>query len=177
VSRKFQLALAVGTACVAAAALAVPAGAAPPPSAPDALAAASQSAASFVAAKPAVLKASADEQFVQQGVVSSAGLQYVSYERTFHGMPVIGGDFVVVTDKSGAVQDLSVAQDRAIGSLSTIPKISAAKAMSVARKQMDRVDTAATPVLSVYALGWCGTRWWSAFPARSSRASRSTSTR
>jgi Zn-dependent metalloprotease len=153
VSRKLQLALAVGTACVAAAALAVPAGAAPPPSAPDAVAAASQSAASFVAAKPAVLKASANEQFVQQGVMSSAGLQYVSYERTFQGMPVIGGDFVVVTDKSGAVQDTSVAQDRAIGSLATIPKISAAKAMSVARKQLDRVDTAANPVLSVYALG------------------------
>jgi Zn-dependent metalloprotease len=117
------------------------------------MAAASQSAASFVAAKPAALKASAQDQFVQRGVISSAGLQYVSYDRTYNGMPVIGGDFVVVTDKSGAVQDYSVAQDRAIGNLATTPKISAAKAMSVARKQLDRVDMVANPVLSVYSLG------------------------
>ena len=41
------------------------------------------------------------------------GLQYVSYERTYRGLPVVGGDAVVVTtDAAGRVLSTSVAQSR-----------------------------------------------------------------
>jgi Zn-dependent metalloprotease len=151
-----QLALAIGTACATAVTMvsAGTASAAPPPSAPlSPQSAAVVSAAGFVAAKPAALKAGADEQFVQRGVVSSAGLQFVSYDRSFKGLPVIGGDFVVVTDSAGAVRDLSVAQERTIGQVSTTPKVTSSRAEDVARGQLAAVDSAKAPVLSVYTLG------------------------
>jgi Zn-dependent metalloprotease len=150
-----QLALAVGSVCAAVIALASSANAAPQQSStamsPQAMAA--QSAASLVAAKPAALMSGANEQFIQRGVYSSSGLQYVSYDRTFQGLPVIGGDFVVVTDSKGAVQSLSVAQEHTIGQLSTTPKINALWATSVARGQMASVQSVQAPVLSVYTLG------------------------
>src|SRR2546430_6757288 len=152
VKRSSQLAIAAGSVCAAVLALTSTAAAAPPPSAaPSLQAMAATSAARFVAAKPSALLASAGEQFAQQGVVSSSGLQFVSYERTFQGLPVVGGDFVVVTDDAGAVRDYSVAQERAIGNLSTSPKITSARATEVARGQLAKVDSTATPVLSVYA--------------------------
>jgi Zn-dependent metalloprotease len=133
-------------------ALASPASAQQPVSV-DAIAAAMQSADALVSARPAALFASADEQFVKMGVTSSSGLQYVSYERTYQGLPVIGGDFVVVTDGKGTVQNMSVAQERAIGQLSTSPKIGARKATEVAKGQLAKVNSVSKPVLSVYALG------------------------
>src|SRR2546421_12146049 len=86
-----QLAVAVGSAFAAVVALtsAGIASAAPPPSVPASpMAMAAQSADAFVSAKPSALLAGADERFVQRGVTSSAGLQFVSYDRTFHGLPV-----------------------------------------------------------------------------------------
>src|SRR2546430_11179332 len=105
VKRTLRLTVAVGGVFAAVAALAIPASAAPPPSpSPGVQAMAARSADALVAAKPSALFASAGDQFVQRGVTSSAGLQYVSYERTFQGLPVIGGDFVVVTDGTGSVR-------------------------------------------------------------------------
>ena len=40
------------------------------------------------------------------------GLQYVPYDRTYKGLPVYGGDFVVVTDATGKVLSTSAAQDQ-----------------------------------------------------------------
>src|SRR5947199_1534443 len=82
--------LRTGSICAAVIALAMPATAAPPPT-PGAQVLAARGANAFVASNPSVLMASPDEQYVQQGLTSSAGLQYVSYERTFHGLPVVGG--------------------------------------------------------------------------------------
>ncbi|MDX6277366.1 MAG: hypothetical protein QOJ72_1494, partial [Nocardioidaceae bacterium] len=61
------------------------------------------------------------------------GLQYSAYERTFKGLPVYGGDFVVTTDSEGRILGTSVAQKAKIGNLSTKPGISASKAAAVAR--------------------------------------------
>jgi Zn-dependent metalloprotease len=145
--------LAVGTVFAAVTAtLTGTASAAPPPSL-SAQAAAAQSAAAFVAGNSSLLFAGADEQFNQQQVISAEGLQYVAYERTYRGLPVIGGDFVVVADGKGAVRNVSVAQERTIGALSTTPAITAGKAAAVARGQLTKVDAVSAPVLSVYALG------------------------
>ncbi|MFL6143703.1 MAG: M4 family metallopeptidase [Labedaea sp.] len=151
-----QLVLAIGSACAAVVTVvsAGSASAAPPPSTPlSPQSAAAQSAAGLVAAQPAALKAGADERFVQRGVTSSSGLQFVSYDRSFKGLPVIGGDFVVVTDNAGSVRDVSVAQERTIGQLSVSPKITSARAEEVARGQLEAVDSAKAPALAVYTLG------------------------
>ena len=44
------------------------------------------------------------DTLVRKGVaLGGNGLHYVSYERTYKGLPVVGGDAVVVTDAAGAV--------------------------------------------------------------------------
>jgi Zn-dependent metalloprotease len=127
--------------------------AAPPaaPASPRALA--TQAAAALVAAKAPALHASAGDVFVQQAAVTSAeGLQYVPYQRTHQGLPVFGGDFVVVTDKAGQVLSTSVAQTTEINVVTT-PKVSAAAAAATAAAAPGAVvDSVAAPQLTVYAL-------------------------
>ncbi len=71
----------------------------------------------LVASRPAILHASSDDAFVQHQAISSAGMNYYPYTRTYKGLEVQGGDFVVMTDASGATKYTSVAQDRAIANL------------------------------------------------------------
>ncbi|MGC3863853.1 M4 family metallopeptidase [Micromonospora chersina] len=131
--------------------------AAPPgPAAPDAAQAraiAADSARALVADRPAYLHASSDEAFVQKPVISSEGTQYVPYERTYKGLPVVGGDFVLATDAAGNLKYASVAQQQAIGSLATTPKLTSAAAAKTARAQLKTVTTVEGTNLVVYTLG------------------------
>ncbi|MGY0004469.1 M4 family metallopeptidase [Micromonospora sp. I033] len=102
---------------------------------------------------PAYLHASADDAFVQKPVISSEGTQYVPYERTYKGLPVVGGDFVLATDPAGNLKYASVAQQRAIGSLATTPKLTSAVAAKTARAQLKTVSTVEGTTLVVYTLG------------------------
>ncbi|MFC7530288.1 M4 family metallopeptidase [Actinoplanes sp. GCM10030250] len=104
-----------------------------------AAAAAADSASALVADRPAVLLASADEAFVQHPVISSENLQYVPYDRVYKGLPVIGGDFVVVTDNAGQTKYTSVAQSRPLGSLSVTPKLTAAESLPIAKAELKTV--------------------------------------
>lgn len=121
---------------------------------PDAVTLAAQSAQHLVSSRPAALHASADDSFVQRPVISTReGLQYVAYDRTYKGLPVYGGDFVVVTDRTGKVLSTSVGQSATIDLPSVTPKITRARAQLIARGQqkaavVDSVDTR----LVVYAL-------------------------
>ncbi|MFG2107330.1 M4 family metallopeptidase [Micromonospora chersina] len=131
--------------------------AAPPgPAVPDAAQAraiAADSARALVADRPAYLHASSDEAFVQKPVISSEGTQYVPYERTYKGLPVVGGDFVLATDAAGNLKYASVAQQQAIGSLGTTPKLTSAAAAKTARAQLKTVSTVEGTNLVVYTLG------------------------
>src|SRR6266540_906954 len=111
----------------------------------------------FVSGRPAELHASASDSFLRRGIVSSAGTQYVAFDRTYSGLPVIGGDFVVVTDSDGRVTATSVAQTRTIAGLSTQPSISSARAAKAARTRLTEVDSVSTPRLVVYAHARTGT--------------------
>ncbi|NEA31106.1 M4 family metallopeptidase [Streptomyces sp. SID13031] len=161
-SRKPATVLAIASLTVATAAglgttasSAVPSAAPPPrPTQAQSKAFAAQSASSLVADRPAGLHAGKGDSFIAKPVISEpSGLQYVPYERTFKGLPVIGGDFVVVTDASGAVKATSVAQTTAIPELATKSGISAATAKATATKQLKTVTSSTTPTLAVYALG------------------------
>ncbi|WP_020524087.1 proprotein convertase P-domain-containing protein [Catelliglobosispora koreensis] len=114
---------------------------------------AAQAARDHVAARPAALMASSDDEFVTHNVISSGGAQYIPHERKYKGLPVVGGDFVIVTDSSGRVTFTSVAQQRAIGNIAIKPTQSAQSAKGTARGQLTQVSTVSEPSLAVYALG------------------------
>jgi hypothetical protein len=86
----------------------------------------------LVAGRPAALHPGADDAYTRKATLSADGWQYVPYERTYRGLPVIGGDFVVVVDPSGKVNTTSVAQKTTIAGLDVHPKVTQAAALAVA---------------------------------------------
>ncbi|HET6482602.1 MAG TPA: PepSY domain-containing protein, partial [Actinoplanes sp.] len=135
------IALVAGTAAASAmVAVTGPATAAPPdPAAAAALAAVKADA--LVASRPPVLQAGSRETFQRQQVIQSSGLNYVPFERAYNGLPVRGGDFVVVTDAAGRTKYTSVAQSSPIGELSTVAKLSATAAATIAKDQLKTVKS------------------------------------
>ncbi|MFE9429125.1 M4 family metallopeptidase [Kitasatospora sp. NPDC006697] len=128
--------------------------AATPPAAPEAAQAlAARSADALVASRPAFLHAGTNEQFTRHQVASSGSTEYVPYDRTYSGIPVVGGDFVIVTNAAGQVVYDSVAQQHPIGSLSVAPTLSSAQAEAVASAQLKSVSKVEGTRLVVYALG------------------------
>ncbi|MEV6604626.1 M4 family metallopeptidase [Kutzneria sp. NPDC051319] len=117
---------------------------------------------SLVASRPAALHASSDDAFTQQSTISSTnGLKYVPYQRTYKGLPVVGGDFVVATNSTGQVLGTSVAQDATINLASTTPKLTSAQAQNVARGQLSKVDSVGAAQLVTFALGTPTLAWQS----------------
>ncbi|MFC8619665.1 M4 family metallopeptidase [Micromonospora purpureochromogenes] len=147
--------LAAGT---AAAVQAAPPSPAPAPAAARALAAGAAS--SLVASRPQYLHAGANDGFVQKPVISSEGTQYVPYERTYKGLPVEGGDFVLATNSAGQVTYASVAQQRPLGEIATTPKLTAATAEKTARAQLRTVAGVEGTTLVVYNLAETPTLAW-----------------
>ena len=102
----------------------------------DARAQAAQSARALVANRPARLHPSKYDAFRALPVQSSSGLQYVPYERSFKGLPVVGGDFVVATDSDGNVLGTTVAQNRATQLSSVTPTVGRAAARATSAEQV-----------------------------------------
>jgi len=158
-TRRGVVVLAAAGALVAATVTTASTAAVAQPQSLDAVSLATSSASSLVASHPAALHASASDSFTQHPVISSKGLQYVSYDRTYKGLPVVGGDFVVVTNSAGQVLNTSVAQDQTIGLTNLTPSLSTAKAEAIARKQMSSVDSVSGSRLVVFALGTPTLAW------------------
>src|ERR1041384_1528281 len=145
---------AVGRAsAVANAASAQTTGAATIPGLVPAHALASRHADMLVASRPAFLHASPNDAFAQMSVASSGGVSYVAYERTHLGLPVIGGDFVLVIDGTGQITYQSVAQQRPIDIPSITPTLSQGAAESIAARQLLTVTGVEGTQLVVNALG------------------------
>jgi Zn-dependent metalloprotease len=106
-----------------------------------------------VAGKPAFLHATANDSFVQSAAVSSSGLNYVAFGRTYKDLKVVGGDFVLVANNSGEIVAHSVAQEYAIGDLSIVPALSRGNAESIAKGQLKTVNQVEGTQLVVHALG------------------------
>jgi len=102
-------------------------------------AAAVASADALVAGGADTIMGSAGEAYTHGDAISADGLNYVAYERTYRGLPVVGGDFVVVTDAAAKVLFTSVAQQSRIGAINTTPALSAPAAEQVARKDFKSV--------------------------------------
>jgi len=133
------------------------------PTAPvDSVTLAKNTAERVVANRPQVLRASKWDAYQQQPVVSYQKLNYVPYKRTYKGVPVDGGDFVVQTSATGAATYTSVAQGAEIGDLSITPKLTAAKATRIAKAQLKAVAGVEDTTLVVDATGDSPRLAWSA---------------
>ncbi|MGY0231894.1 M28 family peptidase [Longispora urticae] len=78
------------------------------------------------------------------------GLHYAAYERTYKGLPVIGGDAVVTTDGDGKVRGIEAASTARI-TVGLEPTVSAAAAAATARALLPTVTDATAPTLAVLA--------------------------
>ena len=111
---------------------------------------ASKAAAALIQDRAPELKIGKHDGFVAKQVLSSGSLNYAPYERTFRGLPVVGGDFVVVTDDEGHVLNTSVAQTSRIRLASTTPRVLKGQATTVARQQVSKVRDVEAPRLVVW---------------------------
>ncbi|MFF5107141.1 M20/M25/M40 family metallo-hydrolase [Streptomyces sp. NPDC000134] len=67
------------------------------------------------------------------------GLYSVAYERTYRGLPVVGGDVVVLADGDGGVRSVQSATKARI-SLSTKARVSAAQAVRTSRARLAKTE-------------------------------------
>ncbi len=104
----------------------------------------------LITSKAPQLRIGAQDAFVAKPVLSSGGLQYAAYERTYRGLPVVGGDFVVVTDADGQILDTSVAQGARTALTSVTARISQAAARATSRRKLTRVDSVEASRLVVF---------------------------
>ncbi|MET9625853.1 M4 family metallopeptidase [Lentzea sp. NPDC006480] len=110
-------------------------------------------AASLVDSRPAQLHVSQNDAFIRHNTISSTnGLKYVPYERTYKGMQVVGGDFVVVTNSTGQVLHTSVGQSSTIDIADAKASVTKAQAEATARTAMSTVDSVNPAEQVVFAL-------------------------
>ncbi len=115
---------------------------------------------SWIDQHPGKVKEARGDAFVRTDTLSGADdTVAVAYERTHEGLPVVGGDFVVLTDASGAVLSTSVAQDRPVDLATTTPTVGRERAVEAARGRVARVSDVSEPRLVVWqrdstALAW-----------------------
>ncbi|MGV9690036.1 M4 family metallopeptidase [Streptomyces sp. NPDC003444] len=134
ISRK-RLALTGGATAVVVALLAAGgtavAGTAPRAAAPD----------TSLAGTASALGLDGKEQLVVRDIVKDVdGTTHTRYDRTYDGLPVLGGDLIVHRAKDGRVKGVTRATDRPIRVSSQVPKLSAGTARSNALKAAAAAD-------------------------------------
>ncbi|MEV7770330.1 M28 family peptidase [Kitasatospora sp. NPDC086791] len=113
----------------------------PAPAPPTALAAAVNAADAAASAGLDALAKGPDESYERTSVTPwVGGLYSVAYERSYRGLPVVGGDAVVLADGQGKVRGLQSAAPGPVGG-SVTPKIGADKAEKTARTALPAVDS------------------------------------
>ncbi|RKS78989.1 Zn-dependent metalloprotease [Actinomadura pelletieri DSM 43383] len=121
-------------------------------SSPDPKTAAVVSAERLIAGRVAELHPSKGDNYVRTQVVGTPWrLNYVAYERTYRGLPVVGGDFVVATDDQGHVRNLNVAQKQPVN-IGVQPKIGKEAAAKTSRAALSKPDKTTDQKLVVHAL-------------------------
>ncbi|GAB1333394.1 M4 family metallopeptidase [Streptomyces sennicomposti] len=99
-----------------------------------------------------------DERLVVKDVlIDTDGARHVRYDRTYRGLPVIGGDLVVHLAKNGRITGSDLAHQGAIRIAGTTPKLTAADASAAAVRHAKHVRHAKAgskdSTLVVYAVG------------------------
>ncbi|MFG3055806.1 M28 family peptidase [Kitasatospora sp. NPDC048239] len=112
----------------------------PSPAPPSALAAAVSAADQATAAGLDALAKGPDESYERQAVTPWIdGIYSVAYERSYRGLPVVGGDAVVLADGQGRIRGLQSASTGPIG-VSTKATVSAAQAEKTSRAKLAAVS-------------------------------------
>src|SRR3954454_23384945 len=119
----------------------------------NARALAAASAHRMIAGDAPALKISSHDTFRALPVQSSHGIQYAAYSRDYRGLPVVGGDFVVVTDADGQILITSVAQTRKVRLASVAPTVSRTQATRAARQEVSHASEATRARLVVWQHG------------------------
>ncbi|MFF3767622.1 M4 family metallopeptidase [Streptomyces sp. NPDC001922] len=89
---------------------------------------------------------------VKDVVIDSDGTQHVRFDRTYRGLPVVGGDLVVHQSSAGAYQGSTRASEGKVAVKSVSPTVSPKNTASNALKRADGVRNATSkPVLVVWA--------------------------
>ena len=129
-----------------------------------------------LAQHPSAVKASPDDAYhVYSSKTDAAGRGTVRYTRTYDGLRVYGGDLIIRTDATGTYTGSSVGLSEPL-SLSTAPKVTAAKARKAATAAFTgKITRTDTPELFVDASSRhrrCPGRPWSAAGSRTGRPRR-----
>ncbi|MGW1427818.1 M28 family peptidase [Streptomyces sp. NPDC002431] len=125
----------------------------PPTPAPSALTAAVTAADRAAASGLDTLAKGPEERYERQMVTPwIKGLYSVAYQRTYRGLPVVGGDAVVVADSKGRVRGTQSAVSRRIN-VPTTPTVSAKAAEKTSREKLRTVRRVESHRLVVRATG------------------------
>jgi len=93
-----------------------------------------------------------DQGLSTRGVAADRdGTTHVRFDRTFKGLPVVGGDLVVHTDEAGGWKGANAAST-SVRVASVTPTVAAATAATTAARTADFTVRTSTPTLAVYAL-------------------------
>ncbi|MFF7973739.1 M4 family metallopeptidase [Streptomyces sp. NPDC007905] len=99
----------------------------------------------------------AEEKLVVHDVVKDAdGTLHTRYERTYAGLPVLGGDLVVDTAKSGAVKSVIKAGNASLKVADLTPAVSKASAEKQAVQRAKALGSAKSAADSVRKVIWAG---------------------
>jgi len=110
---------------------------------------------------PAAIAAADGEAYsVFRTIVDRNGAAHVRYNRTYHGLRVKGGDFIIHTEADGSFAGSSIGLSQPLN-VATTPRISAAGARTAAPKSFaGAVDATATPELIIDASDGRGRLAW-----------------
>ncbi len=104
---------------------------------------------SALAAHGADLVASGADQFTERAVtVDANGNSHVRYDRTYHGLAVLGGDVVVHLDRAGGYRAATAALAQPL-TLSVTPQVDAVRAVRVAAMAFAGTGTPSAPTLAI----------------------------
>ncbi|MFC4070165.1 M4 family metallopeptidase [Actinoplanes subglobosus] len=115
----------------------------------------------LIKARPAAIAAAGGESYTAyRSTVDADGDAHVRYTRSYQGLRVYGGDFVVHTDAAGKLTGTSVGLAAPL-TLVTTPKVTSAKALRAAQDRFEGTRTASgTPELFVDASTGHGRLAW-----------------
>ncbi|MFD4968654.1 M4 family metallopeptidase [Streptomyces sp. NPDC058424] len=99
---------------------------------PDRATAIHNAASALVNHSTALGLSSAEATTVRDVIVDKDGVQHVRYDRTYHQLPVLGGDFIVHLAADGSYRGADRASKGTVSLPSTTPKLSAPKAADLA---------------------------------------------
>ncbi|MGW4897446.1 M4 family metallopeptidase, partial [Kitasatospora sp. NPDC004240] len=92
------------------------------------------------------------EKLIAKDVVKDAdGSQHLRYERTYAGLPVLGGDLIVHLAPNGATKGVDRATEASLDGVGTTPKLAAPKAQEAALAAGSGASVEAAPRLVVFA--------------------------